>query len=385
MALLITVMTISLLIAVTVQYNKTTWQQFLVANHYKTGTQLRAIADSGINIALAVLQQDGEQKKGAANQIGSNPQDTARIDSLLDSWAILDREKFAGLFSSGSLRLKIVDLSGRLQINGLVAHKDASQDATQESGATNQDAGGQQANRDGQGETQQQKNGGSADTTGTNPDSGSDAGTETAIRQTLVNLLLSGYFPIEDETEAKAIVDSLIDWIDEDDKESDFGAESGYYQSLAKPYSCRNGPVQYIEELLLVKGITPELLFGTGEKPGLADFITVYGDDGKVNLNTAPIQVIKSLDLQISDELLEKLGEYRNDTANAENLADLLWYKNIDGWPGDIVLNESLITVTSHYFQITATGEFDTLSRSMVAVAKRTSDNGVMLLRKKTE
>ena len=110
-------------------------------------------------------------------------------------------------------------------------------------------------------------------------------------------------FPIEDETEARSIVDALVDWIDEDDKESDLGAESSYYQSLDKPYSCRNGPVRYIEELLLIKGISPALLFGADGKRGLADYLTVNGDDGKVNLNTAPLLVIKSFDSLISDDL----------------------------------------------------------------------------------
>ena len=41
---------------------------------------------------------------------------------------------------------------------------------------------------------------------------------------------------------------------------------------------------------------------------------------------------------------LEKFDEYRKDKGNAESLANTNWYKKIDGWPGDIVLNEKLLT-----------------------------------------
>ena len=40
------------------------------------------------------------------------------------------------------------------------------------------------------------------------------------------------------------------------------GAESDYYGSLSPPYAPRNGPPVTIEELLLVRGVTPQLLFG---------------------------------------------------------------------------------------------------------------------------
>lgn len=327
MALLITVMTVSLLVAVTLQYHKTSWQQFLVSHNYRVGNQLGAIADSGVNIALALLEHDGEENE---------------YDSLFDSWATVDQESFTELFPSGSLRLQVVDLSGRLQINSLV-RKNAE-----------------------------------------NPASGGD-NTENGIREILLRLLLSGDFFIEDETEASSIIDALVDWIDADDQELDLGAESSFYQSLEKSYSCRNGPVRYIEELLLVKGISPALLFGSEGKKGLADYLTVHGDDGKVNLSTAPLLLIKSMDTLISDDLLERLDEYRRAKENEESLAGSAWYKGIDGWPGDIVINETLLTSTSRYFQITATGTLDSLSRRVLAIAERSSGGEVNLLGKKTE
>ena len=40
------------------------------------------------------------------------------------------------------------------------------------------------------------------------------------------------------------------------------GANSDYYMSLQPPYLARNGPFQTVRELLMVRGVTPELLLG---------------------------------------------------------------------------------------------------------------------------
>jgi type II secretory pathway component PulK len=50
---------------------------------------------------------------------------------------------------------------------------------------------------------------------------------------------------------------------------------SDYYESLAYPYEPRGGPFQSVGELLLVRGVTPEMFFGTGDTPGLVDLVTV--------------------------------------------------------------------------------------------------------------
>jgi hypothetical protein len=68
------------------------------------------------------------------------------------------------------------------------------------------------------------------------------------------------------------ISDAILDWLDPDDTPRDNGAESDYYGSLTPPYAPRNGPIQSMEELLLVRGVTPQLLFGLDAAPmGLCD------------------------------------------------------------------------------------------------------------------
>jgi len=58
------------------------------------------------------------------------------------------------------------------------------------------------------------------------------------------------------------IADAIIDWRDKDDTVSAAGAEAPYYETLSYPYKIRNGPFRTIRELLLVKGVTAELLYG---------------------------------------------------------------------------------------------------------------------------
>ncbi|UCG55817.1 MAG: general secretion pathway protein GspK [Phycisphaerales bacterium] len=58
------------------------------------------------------------------------------------------------------------------------------------------------------------------------------------------------------------IADAIIDWRDSDDTVSTEGVEGGYYENLDFGYTIRNGPFRTIRELLLVRGVTEELLYG---------------------------------------------------------------------------------------------------------------------------
>src|SRR5204862_3510059 len=111
------------------------------------------------------------------------------------------------------------------------------------------------------------------------------------------------------------IADSIITWVRTESENARSprpnGADSSYYAALSPPYRAKNGPLDSVEELLLVRGVTPQLLFGTdynrngiqdpgeddgsGWDPGWAAFITVYSrvrnvdstGNAKVNLNDA--------------------------------------------------------------------------------------------------
>ena len=60
----------------------------------------------------------------------------------------------------------------------------------------------------------------------------------------------------------QSIADAILDWIDRDDSPRQFGAESSYYTGLSVPYGPRNAEPTSLEELLLVRDVTREMLFG---------------------------------------------------------------------------------------------------------------------------
>jgi len=114
---------------------------------------------------------------------------------------------------------------------------------------------------------------------------------------------------------------AILDWRDGDDAPSPMGAESSYYRTLRPAYVCKNAPFDSVYELLLVRGFTRAVLFGadgdavrapdgSGDRrpaaEGLRDYLTVYGD-GRINLNTAPKQVlltIPGVTPEIADEVI---------------------------------------------------------------------------------
>jgi general secretion pathway protein K len=96
---------------------------------------------------------------------------------------------------------------------------------------------------------------------------------------------------------ADSVSDAIIDWRDTDDLPLLNGAESDYYRSLPGSYSSKNALFHTMEELLLVRGITPEILYSEVEGDSavsLLDHLTVYGK-GKINLNTADRHVLSAL------------------------------------------------------------------------------------------
>jgi general secretion pathway protein K len=84
------------------------------------------------------------------------------------------------------------------------------------------------------------------------------------------------------------LADAVVDWLDNDDASRVGGAESAYYLSLPYPYRAKNDLFDTVDEVRLVRGMTPE----TFEK--IKPFVTIHSS-GKVNLNTAPKEVLMAL------------------------------------------------------------------------------------------
>lgn len=109
----------------------------------------------------------------------------------------------------------------------------------------------------------------------------------------LKNLLINAGVPTAN---ADVIADSILDWKDSDDLHRLNGAESDYYLSLPGPYSAKNAPFDTLEELLLVRGITPEILYGDGEKRGIIRFLTLSPETSSaISVNVAPREVLLAI------------------------------------------------------------------------------------------
>lgn len=159
-------------------------------------------------------------------------------------------------------------------------------------------------------------------------------------------LQLSAIFSSE-----SAIAASIVDWRDRDDQptvvEGDAGgagAETDYYQALNPPYAAKNAPFDTVEELLLVRGVTPEILYGASdvsvstleedpdsERP-LVDLLTTYSKERNVSSDGTPRLNIKTASqpelqsrLGLSAQLAQRLIENRgNNGANLSSISDLL-------------------------------------------------------------
>jgi general secretion pathway protein K len=320
--LLLVIGLVSVLSIITLQFGMEMRQQYVVAAGLRYNFQLSEMAKSGITITQGLLLQDLEDNQ---------------FDSFFDSWALLSDDDLAGLFEYGTIKVQVIDESGKFPVNAMVDVK--------KEGAKKPKDEEETKNR-----VQHEKD----------------------VRNILWRLMRAEPFRMEDG-DAREIIDSLIDWIDTGDNNGaeEYGAEDSYYMSLDPPYHCKNGPVESIEELLLVQGITEELLYGTEDTPPLAPLLTVWGDDGKVNLNTAEVLLLQAMAFDIDKNAAETLVTYREDEANKEQLASPGWYKTVPSFPGDIDISENLLTTESHYFTIKALAESNELTKIVAATVAR--------------
>jgi general secretion pathway protein K len=186
------------------------------------------------------------------------------------------------------------------------------------------------------------------------------------IKEILIRLLGQPEFGL-DERKAAEIVDAIKDWIDTDEEITGYGAESSYYSSLDPSYEAKNAQLDCIEELLMVKGLTKEIFYGTKEKSGLAGYVTA-DSDGLININTAPKMVLRALSAEISAELADRMDEYRRKEGN--DLSSPQWYKQVPGME-NVTIKPELITVKSNYFKIISVGKMKNMSQSLSGVVKR--------------
>lgn len=115
--------------------------------------------------------------------------------------------------------------------------------------------------------------------------------------------------------DADVAAQSVLDWRDPDELHRARGAEwEDFYRHQPLPVRPRNAPFQNSEELRHVRGM--EQLF-----PRAAPFLTTYGG-GRVNLNTAPPEVLRALP-GMGDEVVSRILLLRSRAYHIRSLSEL--------------------------------------------------------------
>ena len=132
------------------------------------------------------------------------------------------------------------------------------------------------------------------------------------------------------------IADAILDFIDEDETPRLSGVESEYYLAQDPPYFTKNQPPNALEELLLVRDVTPWLLFGEdANRNGLLDpnendgdasyppdnsdgaldrgwaaYLTLYSRERNLSAEGTPRVFLNGTDLtELYDQLATALGD----------------------------------------------------------------------------
>lgn len=211
-----------------------------------------------------------------------------------------------------------------------------------------------------------------------------------------------------DVTQIPIITASIQDWIDPTAANRIGGAQSDYYQSLDPPYSAKNGPIDELSELLLIKGIRdePELYWGgdatnhaspllqkeivtrsglqsasTMPPASLVDLLTPISN-GAINIltaNTNQLQLLPGVDYTIANEIVQLRGEVGDNGSLPYNRpADLLVNTSLGNLGAQQVAN--YCTFRSSTFEITVVVEVGMSIRTYYALVRRNNANDIPIL-----
>jgi general secretion pathway protein K len=186
-----------------------------------------------------------------------------------------------------------------------------------------------------------------------------------------------------DPLDGDVIVDSILDWIDGNDLHRLNGAETDYYSELDPPYRAKNAPLDRIDELLMIRGVTREVYEGTpatGDepaRPGLKDVLTAMSS-GLVNVNTASSQVLQAL-LGLDETQVEAILTRRDGADGEPGTEDDMPFRSVDEFLSSIggldanakAEAQPLLTVSSAYFTVRSTGEWGGVKRTIEATLFR--------------
>lgn len=185
------------------------------------------------------------------------------------------------------------------------------------------------------------------------------------------------------------LIDCFMDWVDADELHRLNGAEKddSFYQQAG--YEPKNAALDTVDELLLIKGFTPEIVYGghpdgdltASPYAGIAHLLTTWGD-GKVNINTASREVLLTLTTssgQLMDEwvvddiLTARLGE--DGEANTEDDGFKSIGEAISEAGLDASLSDKISVSDRQYVRVISIGENNGVKSGVWAVFEVAPEN----------
>ncbi len=208
-----------------------------------------------------------------------------------------------------------------------------------------------------------------------------------------------------DASQFGMIVDSILDWRDPDNDARLNGAENEFYLALDPPYYCKNGYIDDLSELLLVRGITPDIYWGprstnhfisTYQKMssrkynsnqdktypvGLVDLFNSLSA-GRLNVNTASattLQMIPGIDQNMAREIVQTRAGLDGVDGTEDDIPFMspAQLSSVPGIPAGLIA--SLLRycdVRSHTFEVQVDVELDGLKRTYYGILRRGAQRG---------
>ncbi len=191
------------------------------------------------------------------------------------------------------------------------------------------------------------------------------------------------------------VANSILDWRDIDKQTRMSGTETEVYEQRDPPYLAKDGPIDDLSELLLIRGVTPNMYsasyggrkmppidrssgqLGALEEPTYAlhvdELFTSLSGPG-VNINTAPVAVLQLF--PVFDENYAQLiiQERSGLEGPFRTPADVM--RRIPGLPIDPNLLTRFFTVRSQVFKLEVTATIGGASREYVAIIRKMGATG---------
>ena len=186
------------------------------------------------------------------------------------------------------------------------------------------------------------------------------------------------------------LTDALLDWFDPDETPRPDGAEGpDYYEGLTPPYKARDGHLDTIGELLLVKGFDRTILSGGTIKVGPFDgdvihltgieaLLTTYGD-GKINVLVASRRVLAALptrELGMGGEIADRILEEKRYLFEGSEESGGLSQEDLQAFEAEVRrlnsrLTSGIVTTRSNVYRLTMTGEVNGVRRQVWCIVER--------------